>query len=177
MKNILLMKESSELLEKSASLGFKSCMCLGKEIVLVEAESKKELLKEINKAKGKFTIFKTGSEEMLRFALEKSNVDLVYGMEGINARDSVHFVRGGLDQVTCKIAAERGKVVGFSFNDILGSGNKGKLLGRIMFNVKLCKKYNVKMMFGNFSTSVSSMRSRKDLEVLFRVLGGRNSSF
>ena len=114
---------------------------------------------------------------MLRFALEKTSVDIVMGMENINPRDSVHFVRGGLDQVTCKIAKERGKIIAFSFSDVLNSRDRGKLLARIMFNIKLCKKYKVKMLFSNFSTSLNEIRSAKDLQGFWKVLGKINKTF
>ena len=108
---------------------------------------------------------------MLRFVLEKSDVDIVYGMETIHPKDSMHFVRGGLDQVLCKIAAEKGKILAFSFSDILNSSSQGKLLARIMFNVKLCKKYKVPMMVCSFAASKEEMRSAKDLQALGRILG------
>ena len=113
MHNLILAKEAKELLELSKKLGFTKTMFLEKDFVIVKAKSKKELLKEIGRAKGKLTIYKTESEELLRFALEKTKIDLIYGMETINPRDSVHFVRGGLDQITCRIAAEKDKIIAF----------------------------------------------------------------
>lgn len=176
MHNLLLMKKNEELLSLSKELGFSKTLFLGSGFVLVSGDSKKQLLKSIKdgKKKGLMTIYLVKDEEMLRFALEKTSVDMVFGQELINAKDSVHFVRGGLDQITCKIAASQGKIVGFSFSDILGvsGGERSRLLARMMFNIKLCKKYKVRMFFGNFSLEKMSMRSGKDLEAFFRVLGG-----
>ena len=100
-------------------------------------------------------MFRAESEELFRFALEKTTIDIVFGQELINPKDSLHFPRGGLDQITCKIAKEKEKTIAFSFSDILGSGNKGRLLGRIRFNLQLCRKYKVKMLFSNFSENGS----------------------
>ena len=109
---------------------------------------------------------------MLRFALEKTEVGIVVGSEKLNYKDSVHFVRGGLDQIVCKIAKEKGKKMGFAFGDILESRDRAKLLGRMMFNIKLCKKYGVEVVLSSFVKDGNEMRSVADVQSLFRVLGG-----
>jgi RNase P/RNase MRP subunit p30 len=165
MDNYLFLKESKELLELSKQLGFTGVKFLG----TIKADTKRQLLKELAKERG-LKIYKPKTEEMLRFALEKTNIDIIYGMEDINYKDSVHHVRGGLDQITCKIAASRGKMVAFSFSEILNSKDRGKLMGRIRLNFRLCKKYKVKMIFSNFSASEKEIRSKKDLDAFYRVL-------
>ncbi|MBU0470237.1 MAG: hypothetical protein KJ598_05990 [Nanoarchaeota archaeon] len=166
MDNYLLMKKSKELEDFSKSLGFEKTY-FWEDFEILETDSKKELLRISGKKK---VIFRAPSEELLRFALEKTKVFGVIGMEKINPKDSLHFVRGGLDQVLCKIAAEKDKVVVFSFSEILNAKDKGKLLKRISFNAKLCKKYKVKVLFSTFASSKTEMRSVKDLEALSRVL-------
>ena len=164
MHNILLMKKTEQLEKLSSSLGFTSTEF----VAPITAKTPKELLNAL-KIKG-LKIYIAHDEKMLRFALEKTNVDIVYGMENINPRDHTHYARGGLDQITCKIAASRGKTLAFSFSEILHSKNKGKLLGRIILNLKLCRKYKVKTIFGNFSTKKEEMRSKKDLAAFRRIL-------
>jgi len=173
MHNLILTKETKELLELSKKLGFTKTMFLEKDFVLIKAKSKKELLKEIGRAKRKLTIYETESEEFLRFALEKTKIDLIYGMELINPRDSVHFVRGGLDQITCRIAAEKDKIIAFSFSEILNAKKKDKIIARMKFNIKLCKKYKVKMYFSTFAKNENELRSAQDLFAFWKVLGGR----
>jgi len=172
--NLVLMKESKKVAELSKELGFSKCMFLDKDFVLVKNDNKKELLKKINQAKDKglLVVVKPESEELLRFVLERTKADLIYAQEFICPKDSVHFLRGGLDQVTCKIARDKGKTIGFSFKEILNAENKGKLLARMKFNIKLCRKYKVKLFFSNFSEGVMGMRSAKDLASLWEVLGG-----
>jgi len=169
MENILLMKKSKELEELSKQLGFSKVLFLD-DLTVVKGKSKKELLKKVKEARGKLTLYKAESEELLRFALEKTSIDIVYGQEMINPKDSVHFVRGGIDQITCKITRDKEKTMAFSFSDILNSSNRGKLLARIAFNIKLCKKYKVKMIFSNFSLRKEEIRSAKDLTTFFRLL-------
>ncbi len=173
MDEYVFMKKSTEAEKLAADLGFVKLHFLDSDFVLLKGKTPKELTKEIDTAINKKlkTVLKADSEDMLRFALEKSGVDVVYGMESINPKDSLHYVRGGLDQVLCKLAAEKGKILAFSFSEILNSSERGKLLARIMLNVKLCKKYKVSMVFCSFANVKEEMRSAKDLQAFGRILG------
>lgn len=175
MDNFLLMKKTEELGALSKKLGFEKALFIGSDLAMITTPDKKKLLNEIKEAKRKilFTIYQPKTEEMLRFALEKTPVDIVMGMEQIHPKDSLHFVRGGLDQVLCQIAKEKNKVLAFSFSGILNSPNQQRLMARVRFNLKLCRKYGLKIIFGNFSESKEEMRSAKDLEAFFRFLGGQ----
>ncbi len=168
----MLFKKSKEMQEFAQKLGHDKVF-FAEDFVLLRETSKKELLKRIQEAGRRklMTIYMPESEEMLRFALEKSGVDMVCGLEKINPKDSVHYVRGGLDQVLCAIAAEKGKVIGFSFSDVLHSPERGKLLARVMFNARLCRKYKVKMRLISLASSEREMRSAKDLSAFSRILG------
>lgn len=173
--NLLLMKESKEISELSRKLGFDKCLFLDKDFVLAEGESRKEILKAINEGKKRnlLIIVKPRNEELLRFVLEKTEADMVFGQELINPEDSVHFRRGGLDQIICKIAAEKKKIIGFSFREMLQSEGeeRSKLLGRMMFNTRLCRRYGAKFFFGNFSESKWEMRGAHDLRAWGEILG------
>lgn len=179
MQNFVLMQKNKELEELSASLGFEKTLFLDTDFVLVK--SKQEMLKPGKKlpntnSNEKLIIYeaepeKKEAEELLRFALEKSKVNIVFGLEKIHPKDSVHFVRGGLDQILCKIAAERGKTIGFSFSEVLNAEEPKKILKRMAFNISLCRKYGVKMLFSTFARDKSEFRSAKDLEAFARVLG------
>lgn len=173
MDNYLLMKKSSDLVDFSKSLGFEKTLFLGEQFILLESKSKRELLKKTVEAKqkGLLTVYRVQDEELLRFALEKTPVDIVLGIENIHAKDSVHYVRGGLDQVLCKIAAEQGKIIGFSFAELLNSANPAAWLRRVKANVRLCQKYQVKLLFSTFATAKMELRSKKDLEAFSRILG------
>lgn len=172
MEEYLFMKKSVETEKLALELGFTKVHFLDHDFVILKGKTQKELMKEVEQAKNKKlkTIFKADSEELLRFALEKNGVDIVYGMENVHPKDSLHFVRGGLDQVLCKIAAEKGKTIAFSFAEILNSSDRGRLLARMMFNIKLCKKYKVQIVFASFANYPEEMRSAKDLQALGRIL-------
>lgn len=173
MDNYLVMKKSECLEKLSKSLGFEKTFFVDQDFVILSNISQKDLLKQAGKAKqkGLKVFYRPESEELIRFALEKVQIDAIIGVEIVNPKDSVHFLRSGLDQVTCKIASEKGKNIGFSFHELMDAQNKGKLLGRMKFNVFLCKKYKVKMMFLTFFEKTEEMRSVKDLQLFLGLLG------
>lgn len=176
MDNIIVMKENTELESLSKQLGFTRTLFLDKDFILLETKSKKEILDVISRARGKPIFYRATDEETLRYVLERTPIKVVFGAEFIAAKDSMHHVRGGLDQVLCKIAAEKGKVVAFSLHDLLQANNKGALLARMKFNIKLCQKYKVKTFFSTFASTKWELRSAKDMEAMWRVMGGTGSN-
>ncbi len=158
-------------------LGFSSSSVLvaGKDFVFLEEKQKKKVLSEARKAKkkGKFLVARVFDEDHLRFVVEHSPVDMVLGMEKINPKDSMHYPRSGVDQVIAKIAAKKGKTLAFSFQDILAARpgkERAQLLHRMRFTLKFCKKYGVKVFFGNFALRRMELRAQKDLMAFFRLL-------
>ena len=168
----MLIKKSKEAQEFAQKLGY-SKVFFSEDFVLLKEKTEKELLKKIREARQRKlrTIYVPESEEMLRFALEKSDIDMICGIEQIHPKDSFHFLRGGLDQVLCVIAANKDKTIVFSFTDALHSSERGKLLARVRSNIKLCRKYKVKMQLISLASSEMEMRSAKDLEAFGRILG------
>ena len=173
MDNIVLAAESKGIEELSRQLGFTRTLFLDKDFILLETKFKKEIQDTVKRAKGKPIFYRAADEGALRFVLEKTPIKLIFSLESVAAKDSPHHVRGGLDQVSCKIAAEKGKIMAFSFHDLLQAANKGPLLARMKFNIQLCRKYKVKTFFSTFAKSKWELRSAKDLEALWRVLGGQ----
>jgi RNase P/RNase MRP subunit p30 len=86
------------------------------------------------------------------------------------SRDSFHFPKSGLDQIFCKIAVDKEKILAFSINEVMNSKNPAQLLKRMAFNINLCKKYKVNYVIGNFCKSKIEMRSAADLAAFGRLL-------
>lgn len=106
-----------------------------------------------------------------RKALENKSVDILLSPEKATYKDSLHHRNSGLDQVLCALASRNGIAIGFSFNEILNARSRYKTLGRMMQNVRLCRKYKVRMVFATFARNKWELRSKSDLESFAKVLG------
>ncbi len=169
------MKENKELINISSEFGYDKTLFLDKDFVLIEGDDCKQLLKKSNKASkdGLLCVARAKDEKSLRFLLEHTKVSIVFGIENIHYKDSVHYPRTGFDQVLAKIAAENCKVIGFSFSDILeidDNFKRGMILNRIKYIIKFCKKYGVSYYLFNLSSNIDEIRSRKDLESFLRFV-------
>jgi RNase P/RNase MRP subunit p30 len=171
MDNYLLLEKSKIVEDLSRELGFTKTFFLD-DFVFLKEESKKKLLNLVQKARNKkqTVVYQPPTAEMARFAVEKTNVHIIVGVEKIHPKDSVHHVRSGLDQVICKFAAASGKIVAFSFTDVLHVKDQGKVISRMKSNVAMCRKYKVKTLISSFARSSSEMRSSRDLTAFFRML-------
>ena len=178
MQNFLLTKPDKEIEELSKRLGFEKTLFLDQDFVLLKGEIKK-LRKEIDQAKSKkkIVIYQPNFEEDLRYALEHTPVDMVIGIEKVHPKDSLHYPRAGLDQVLCNLARENDKIIAFSFEELLNSNNLPKLLNRMAFNLKLCHKYKINVLFSNFSKDFMEMRAPKELIAVWELLGGISKEF
>lgn len=107
-----------------------------------------------------------------RTAIERG-ADVVFGMEASEDRDKTHYRRSGLNQVLCRIASENKVAIGFSFNAVLSASNveRVKLMGRMMQNILLCKKFKTSVRIGSFAKDPFGMRSPGDLSAFFQQLG------
>ena len=137
MDNIVLCKKSPELELFCRELGFSETLFLD-EVELITENNPKLLCQKIEQAyhKKKVVIYKATTEALLRLVLERTAAEIVLGVEQINPEDSVHYVRGGLDQVLCKIAAEKGKII--------ASGTLQELLKSSKDFKKVWKRYRSK---------------------------------
>lgn len=106
-----------------------------------------------------------------RSAFENGKIDLILNLEYFAKRDNLHHRNSGLNQVLCKIAVEKKKVIAFNFNLVLNSENKELIIGRMMQNARFCRKYKLKTMIASFATQPYEMRFWRDLIAFGIVLG------
>ena len=88
-----------------------------------------------------------------------------------NRRDFMHHRDSGLNQVLCNLAKKNNVAIGFSFSVILNARNRGKLMGRMMQNIKLCRKYKIPIVIGTFARNKWELRNEADIQAFFKVLG------
>ncbi|MAG19933.1 hypothetical protein CL618_00685 [archaeon] len=112
-------------------------------------------------------------EDGERKNFENKNVDVITGLEKEKRADHMKYRSSGLNHILCKIAKENKISIGFSFNDVLKSKGmlRGQILGRMMQNVRICRKYKVKMIVFSFAENKKEMRDVKDLISFGRVIG------
>ena len=107
-----------------------------------------------------------------REAIERG-ADIVYGFELLEQKDHTHYRKSGLNQVLCKLAAQKNVKIGFAFSTILNTTGQKQaiLLGRIMQNIKLCNKYKIKIHIVSFAKDKYEMKSANDTKSMQKILG------
>jgi len=122
-----------------------------------------------------FIVVKSSTND--KDVIEKLKPDVIFSFEGSIKKDFIHQRASGLNHILCKSAKDNGVMIGFSLSSILNAEDKHKILGRMMQNMWLCRKYKVKMIIASFAQDPFGMRSPHDLIGLFKVLGCENPSF
>lgn len=107
-----------------------------------------------------------------RYVLEKTKADIVFAFEETGRRDFIHHRDSGLNHILCAIAKEKGKTIGFSFSAILKSEGmlRAQIIGRMIQNIELCRKYKVNTLIASFAESPYEMRGWHDLKAVFDSL-------
>jgi len=105
-----------------------------------------------------------GTDKKNRSLVENKTVDVLLSPEKGRTKDFMKFRNSGLNQILCKLANKNKVAIGFNFDDLFDN-NRVSLLGKMMQNVKLCRKYKVKMVI------FSKDRSENDLKSFGAVLG------
>ena len=111
------------------------------------------------------------SEGICRKAVESKSTDMLLAPEKSSVKDYMHQRGSGLNQVLCALAAKNKVAMGFSFVELLNTQKQARVLGRMRQNVRLCRKYKVKMVLASFAKNKWEMRSASDLQSFGKVLG------
>lgn len=130
---------------------------------MIKAKNVNELRKQIDGTKG-IVIVEGGDDKINRAALENKKVDILLSPEKGRGKDYTHHRNSGLNQVLCKLAAKNKIAIGFNFDDIVASKNKEVLMGRMMQNIRFCRKFKVRMV-------LIGKRDKKDLFIFAQTLG------
>lgn len=128
-------------------------------------------LRKMNYEKKQLIIVRGGNDDINRAALENKKIDILLGPEFNKEKDFIHFRNSGLNHVLCKLAKKNEVSIGFSFSDLMNSNVKEKVLGRIMQNVFLCRKYKVKIVLGSFALKENEIKNRSELISFGKVIG------
>lgn len=129
--------------------------------------------KNMNKASRKSKLLVAKSSENDRLLIESKKVKIIYGFEESNKKDYLHQRASGLNHIICELANKNNVCIGFSYSRLFNENKMvvSLLIGRMMQNLALCRKYKVKTMIGSFSTSPYELRAPHDISSLFAMLG------
>ena len=111
-----------------------------------------------------------GSKDNRKLAEDKK-LDILLSPELDSKGSSLVSRDSGLNEVICKIARKNNVAIGFSFSSILRSRDRVSLLASISQNIKLCRKYKVRMVMASFAKDKYEMRHARDLLNFCLVLG------
>jgi len=125
-------------------------------------------LNEPKKAEG-LAVFEC-NEFDLKQVLESKKASIVILSEKAE-KDSLHWRRTALNRSLCELAKKKDIAVAFSFSTILNAKNRPLLFGRIMQNIRLCRKYKVDMLFASFAKNKWEMRAPHELIAFAQLLG------
>jgi len=107
-----------------------------------------------------------------REAIERG-ADVVYGFELLETREHTHYRASGMNQVLCKLAADKKVKIGFSFSEILNTygPKRAIIMGRMAQNIMFCQKYKTPIKIASFATEPYQMRAEAELKAFFKQLG------
>jgi len=106
-----------------------------------------------------------------RAVLERG-VKLMFGFEEQERYDGLHHHNSGLNHVLCTLAVERGTHFALNLHSLIASPSlRGQIMGRMMQNIKLCRKLDVKLIVGSFATNPIELRAPGDINALLTLLG------
>jgi len=126
---------------------------------------------ELKKLK-KMTLVRSEREDD-RWMIEKARPSMIYGFELEKSKDGMHQRNSGLNEVYCKIMRENEVIYGINYSALFGmSSNSSALVkGRMMQNIRLARKYKIKVKIASFATNPYHMRSEHDIESFFTAIG------
>lgn len=105
------------------------------------------------------------NDEINRACLEHKKTTALASPEYNRTRDYNNYRNSGLNQVLCKIARDNKKTIIENFSDIVGDKkNKAIILGRMMQNARLCKKYKVNFILGVITEKENQLISNYEIK-------------
>ncbi len=131
-------------------------------------------IRNLNQIKGRtpeLTIVEANDSEEARKAAESRNIDIIIGVEKSDRKDKMSFRESGLNQVICALCREHNIAIAIPVSDIINSPKRNYALGRLMQNIRLCRKYGVRMVAASFARNKYEQRSPNDIESFLRTMG------
>ncbi len=123
------------------------------------------------KSKPAYGLYVSLNPDNPRHIIEQKLADVVFSLEQNQGHDFIHQRNSGFNHILAKLAEKNNIAVGFSLSLLLPEKSRPKIMGRMMQNIMLCKKYNVPVVVASLAKSPFQMRAPKELISLFSELG------
>ena len=134
--------------------------------------------KNISNAMQHSKLLAAKSSDKDRLFIEGKKIKLIYGFEELNKKDYIHQRASWLNHILCELAGKNNIFVGFSYSSLFNKSGTATsmLIGRMMQNIRLCRKYKVKTAIGAFSEKPFDLRAHHDVMSLFNLFGMDNKT-
>ncbi|MFH1072587.1 MAG: RNase P subunit p30 family protein [Nanoarchaeota archaeon] len=103
--------------------------------------------------------------------IEHPRIKLIYGFETIEYKDRFHQRNSGLNEVLCKLARDKEKILAFDFSSLLRAKDKALVLGRMQQNARLMRKFKNEFVIASFARTHWEMRAGRDYKGLLEEVG------
>lgn len=127
-----------------------------------------------NKTNSDLIISESTNEKNNRQLLEKGNTNIIFNLENQQGNDFIHQRNSGLNHILCNLAHKNNKAIGISFSNLLNTEFNPQIIGRLLQNFSLCKKYKTKIIFASFAKEPGELRSPFDLNSFLLSFGVEN---
>ena len=114
------------------------------------------------------TLMKTTSDQNV---FERIKPNIVFGLEEVTRRDSIHQRISGLNHVMCGLAKKNHISILFDVHALINADDLPILIGRIRQNIQLCRKYSVNILLSCLVSDPQFIVSPLDLIGVGKNLG------
>ena len=151
-----------------------------------ELENKRLNLKTLmEKLKPELIATNTSDRKVLSNKRLARNIDLIFEIENNSKNNNKDFMRywnSGLDIVKAKLMHDNKIMLGISINQLIRQTKqtkqnkqlfvqKHKIIGRLINNIKLCRKKKVDFIIGSFAREPKELRAEKELRSFINTIG------
>ncbi|RKX57004.1 MAG: hypothetical protein DRP29_08930, partial [Thermodesulfobacteriota bacterium] len=126
------------------SMGYSKVFIVGKNCHYLMSDSKQEI-KKFSKNRG-MLILETNSYDARRYSAQKALVDGIMSCEKHGKMDRINYPDSGMDDVLAKEMAKNNVALIINARDFIEAEDRAKILERMMFNIKLAKKFKTPIM-------------------------------
>jgi len=126
----------------------------------------REMLKKADNPK----VVLAQDDEFNRKILEKAEFDILLSPERQAKKTTVKNIDSGLNHVLCRIAGKKGIAIGINLDEIRKESkkDKGNKLEKIIQNIRLCRKFKVRL-------AIKGAKDKIDSKSFLMSLGASSS--